>query len=148
MDRDSCRVRPDRRSNYFLKNSSLHFVNMLVSKLIETEKEYEESIQRIDKLFHAPEGSLESQELQLLVVLVQQYENVHFPLEEVDPIEAIEVRMQELSLSRKDLEPYLGDKSVVSKILNRKRELTLDMVRRLHTALRIPADVLIGTASS
>lgn len=119
---------------------------MFVSKLIETEQEYDEAIQRIDVLFHAPQGTPEAKELQLLVVLVQQYEDVHFPLEEVDPIEAIEVRMQELSLNRKDLEAYLGDKSVVSKILNRKRELTLDMVRRLHVALRIPANILIGTS--
>lgn len=85
--------------------------------------------------------------MQLLVVLVQQYEEVRYPLEAVDPIEAIEVRMQELSLNRKDLEPYLGDKTVVSKILNRKRELTLEMVRRLHIALRIPTDLLVGTAT-
>lgn len=120
---------------------------MIVNKLIDTEKEYQEAINRIDEIFHAPEGSEEARELQLLVVLVQKYEDEKYPLEAPDPIEAIETRMQELSLSRKDLEPYVGDKTVVSKILNRKRELTLDMVRRLHVALRIPAELLIGATS-
>lgn len=120
---------------------------MVIDKLIETEQEYQQALQRIDAIFHAPEASKEAKELQLLVVLVQQYEEVRYPLEAVDPIEAIEVRMQELSLNRKDLEPYLGDKTVVSKILNRKRELTLEMVRRLHIALRIPTDLLVGTAT-
>lgn len=120
---------------------------MVIDKLIETEQEYQMVLHRIDEIFHAPEASREAKELQLLVVLVQQYEEVHYPLEAVDPIEAIELRMQELSLNRKDLEPYLGDKTVVSKILNRKRDLTLDMVRRLHVALRIPADLLVGTAT-
>ena len=120
---------------------------MVIDKLIETEQEYQQALQRIDAIFQAPEASKEAKELQLLVVLVQQYEEVRYPLEAVDPIEAIEVRMQELSLNRKDLEPYLGDKTVVSKILNRKRELTLEMVRRLHIALRIPTDLLVGTAT-
>jgi HTH-type transcriptional regulator / antitoxin HigA len=115
-----------------------------IHKLIETEEEYEAALQRIDEIFHAIPGSPESDELKLLVVLVQKYEEEKYPLPPLDPIEAIEIRMEELSLSRKDLEPYLGDKSVVSKILNRKRDLTLDMVRRLHVALRLPAEVLIG----
>lgn len=120
---------------------------MIVNKLIETEQEYQETIDRIDELFHAPEGSGEAKELQLLVVLVQKYEDEKYPLEAPDPIEAIKARMEELSLSRKDLEPYIGDKTVVSKILNRKRELPLDMVRRLHVALRIPAELLMSTTS-
>ncbi len=115
-----------------------------IQKLIETEQEYEVAIKRIDEIFHAPLGSPEFDELKLLVVLVQKYEEERYPLSNVDPVEAIEVRMQELALSRKDLEPYLGDKSVVSKILNRKRELTLDMIRRLHVALRLPMEVLVG----
>ncbi len=117
---------------------------MILQKLIETEEEYQEAINRIDAIFHAPEGTDEARELQLLVLLVQTYEEEKYPLETPDPIEAIEIRMKELSLTRKDLEPCLGDKTVVSKILNRKRSLTLDMIRRLHVALRIPADVLLG----
>ena len=120
---------------------------MTVYKLIETEKEYEEAINRIDEIFHAQEGSEEAKELQLLVVLVQKYEDEKYPLEIPDPIEAIQARMEDLALTRKDLEPYLGDKTVVSKVLNRKRELTLEMIRRLHVALRIPAELLLGVTS-
>lgn len=120
---------------------------MTVNKLIETEKEYEEAINRIDEIFHAQEGSEEAKELQLLVFLVQKYEEEKYPLEAPDPIEAIQLRMEDLSLTRKDLEPYLGDKTVVSKVLNRKRELTVEMIRRLHIALRIPAELLIGVTS-
>lgn len=117
---------------------------MVVKKLIETEEEYQEAIDRIEVIFHAPEGSEEARELQLLVLLVQKYEEEKYPLEAPDPIEAIETRMEELSLTRKDLEPLIGDKTMVSKILNRKRTLTLDMIRRLHVALRIPAELLLG----
>lgn len=120
---------------------------MTVNKLIETEKEYQDAINRVEEIFHAPVGSEESKELQLLVVLVQKYEDEMYPLDVLDPIEAIEVRMEELDLTRKDLEPLIGDKTVVSKILNRKRELTLDMIRRLHVALRIPADLLLGVTT-
>ncbi|WP_114782878.1 helix-turn-helix domain-containing protein [Botryobacter ruber] len=117
---------------------------MKIQKLIETEQEYETAIRRIDAIFDAPEGSKEADELKLLVLLVKKYEEENYPMPEPDPIEAILLRMEELGLERKDLEPFIGDKTIVSKVLNRKRDLTVKMIRNLHQGLRLPAEVLIA----
>lgn len=117
---------------------------MNVTKLIENESEYQGAIRRIDELFDPPQGSKEADELQLLVLLVKKYEEENFPMPEPDPIEAILIRMEDLGLDRKDLEAYIGDKTVVSKVLNRKRELTVKMIRNLHYGLGLPAEVLIA----
>lgn len=117
---------------------------MKVYKLIENEEEYEAAIRKIDAIFNAPEGSREANELKLLVLLVKKYEEENYPMPEPDPIEAILTRMEDLGLSRKDLEAYIGDKTIVSKVLNRKRELTVKMIRNLHHGLGLPAEVLIA----
>ena len=86
-------------------------------------------------------------ELDVLVTLVESYEDKHFPIESPDPIEAILFRMEEMDLMRKDLEPYIGSRHRVSEVLNRKRELSLNMIRRLHEGLGIPIENLIGKAA-
>jgi HTH-type transcriptional regulator/antitoxin HigA len=116
---------------------------MKIVKLIETDAEYEAALARIDALFDAPKNTPEGQELELLVVLVNHYEAIHYPIPAADPVEAIKYRMEELGWTAKDLEALLGDKATVSRILNRKRELTVEMMRKLSTHLRIPAAILL-----
>ncbi len=91
----------------------------------------------------ARKGSPEGDRLDVLATLVEAYEERRFPIEAPDPIEAIQFRMEQMGLTRKDLEPILGSRARVSEILNRKRPLTLPMIRRLAADLKIPADVLI-----
>lgn len=113
-------------------------------QIIETEKDYKRALQRIEKLFDIPKDNPESQELQVLVLLVKKYETENFdeiPLP--DPIDAIKVRMEDLGLKAKDLVPAIGDKGTVSKILNRKTPLSLKMIRNLCKILGLPAEVLI-----
>jgi len=113
-------------------------------QIIETEKGYNNALQRIEELFDAPKGTPESHELQILVLLVKKYETDNF--EEVplpDPINAIKVRMEDLELKSKDLIPAIGDKGTVSKVLNRKIPLSLRMIRNLSKILSLPAEVLI-----
>lgn len=112
-------------------------------RIIENEHQYQAYLARIDELFEAPEGSPEARELELLTLLVNKYEEEHYPLSTPDPIEFIKVRMEDLGLKDKDLVPYLGDKAIVSKILNRRRKLSIEMIRRLHKGLRFPLDVLV-----
>ncbi len=116
-------------------------------KIIESEAEYASALKRIDQLFDAPRGTKEAGELELLVLLVNNYEDKHYPVPPADPVEAIKYRMEELGLANKDLEPMLGDKATVSRILNRKRDLTADMMRKLHRQLGIPAEVLLHTTT-
>ncbi|WP_310587953.1 MULTISPECIES: transcriptional regulator [Dyadobacter] len=113
-------------------------------KLIETEKEYNNAIARIDELFDAPQASKEAKELDLLVLLVNKYEQENFPIEEPDPIEYIKIRMEEMGLKATDLVPYMGNKGNVSRVLNRKRGLSIEMIRNLHKGLGFPLDVLIS----
>ncbi|WP_026628671.1 helix-turn-helix domain-containing protein [Dyadobacter alkalitolerans] len=113
-------------------------------KLIETEEEYDNAIARIDELFDAAKGSEEAKELDLLVLLVNKYEQENFPIEEPDPIEYIKIRMEEMGLKATDLVPYMGNKGNVSRVLNRKRGLSIEMIRNLHKGLGFPLDVLIS----
>lgn len=89
-------------------------------------------------------GTLEGDRLDILVTLVQAYEAKHVPIAAPDPVEAIKFRMEQSGLSVKDLEPIIGKKNRVYEVLNRKRPLTLAMIRRLHRSLGIPAEVLIA----
>ena len=112
-------------------------------KLIETRREYDQILKRIDLLFDAPKGTPEARELDLLVLIINKYEEENFPIEEPDPIEYIKIRMEELGLKANDLIPYIGNKGNVSKVLNRKRGLSIEMIRNLHKGLGFPLDVLI-----
>ena len=110
---------------------------------IKTEADYDAALEEIEGLMDARSGSAKGDHLDVLVTLVEAYEAGRHPIEPPDPIEAIKHRMESLGLTRKDLEPIVGRRPRVSEILNRKRGLTLAMIRRLHQELGIPADVLI-----
>lgn len=112
-------------------------------KLIKTEKEYRKILARFEKIFHARKGTKESDEADLLAVLIERYEDEHYKIEASDPIEAIKYRMEQQNLKQKDLAKYLGGKDKVSKILNKKRKLTLDMIRNLHQFLHLSLDALV-----
>lgn len=108
------------------------------------ENDHKAALTRIDDLWGATPGAPEFEELGVLAALVDPYENEQFPTGALDPIETIFIRMDDLGLERKDLEPCIGSRARVSEILNRKRALTLPMIRKLSDLLRIPADLLIG----
>lgn len=112
-------------------------------KVIRTEEDYQEALARLEKIFDSKPGSINGDELEILSILIDQYEKEHFPIDLPDPIEAIKFRMDQMGLKQKDLAEIVGFKSRVSEILNKKRKLTLEMVRKLNTALRIPTEVLI-----
>jgi len=112
-------------------------------RLIKTEEEYQNALSRLDQIFDAPEGSEESDEADILALLIDEYENKHYPVEAPDPIEAIKIRMEEMHLKQKDLADALGGKNRVSEILNRKRKLTVDMIRNLSVRLNLSASLLI-----
>ena len=112
-------------------------------KPIKTEKDYQKALQRLEVVFDAKNGTAEGDELELIGILISQYENEHFPIDLPDPVEAIKFRMEQLDYNQNDLARVIGLKSRVSEILNRKRKLSLDMIRKLHEVLHIPTDVLI-----
>ena len=111
-------------------------------KPIRTEEEYEEALQEIELLFDAPPGSPEESKMEVLAILVDAYEEEHYAIPLPDPIEAIKFHMERLGLRNKDMVPYLSSPSRVSEVLNRKRKLTLKMIRKIHKALDIPLEVL------
>lgn len=117
--------------------------NMKITKVIETEQEYEKSLKRLEKVFDAKPNSPEKREAELLVLLIEKFEDEHYPIEAPDPIEAIKFRMEQMGYKQKDLEGVIGYKGHVSEILNRKRKLTLDMIRNLHEKLNIPLASLV-----
>ena len=110
---------------------------------IKTEEEYNGAMAIIDSLINAPENSEDSEKLELFSILVEDYENKYYKMDMPDPIEAIKQRVEQLGLTRKDLEQSLGSRARVSEILNKKRNLTLLMIRKLSKNLNIPADILI-----
>jgi len=112
-------------------------------KPIKTETDYDEALAEIASLMDAELGTPEGDRLDILVTLVEAYEEKQWQIDPPDPIEAIKVRMQQRGLTRQDLARVLGSKSRVSEVLNRKRSLTLKMIRRLHDTLGIPAESLI-----
>ncbi|GAA4316848.1 helix-turn-helix domain-containing protein [Flaviaesturariibacter amylovorans] len=112
-------------------------------KPIKTKKDYQAAMQRLEVIFDARHGSPEGDELEVLSILIEKYENEHFPVGMPDPIEAIRFRMEQLGYNQSDLAEVVGLKSRVSEILNKKRKLTLEMIRQLHQRLNIPTDVLI-----
>jgi len=111
---------------------------------IKTEDDYRSALLRIEELMEARPDSDAGSELDVLTTLVEAYEAKHFPIEAPDPVDAILFRMEQMGLGRKDLEPLLGSKSRVSEVLNRKRDLSLSQIRRLHEGLNIPLENLVG----
>jgi HTH-type transcriptional regulator/antitoxin HigA len=113
-------------------------------KPIKTETDYREALTRLDEIFDATIGSTESDEADILGIMIDDYENKHYPIEAPDPIEAIKIRMEEMHLKQVDLIPEIGGKSRVSEILSRKRRLTVDMIRKLAIRLNLSAGLLIS----
>jgi HTH-type transcriptional regulator/antitoxin HigA len=114
-------------------------------KPIKNEHEYDLALDRVDELMDiSPEmGTAQSDELEVLVMLIEKYEEQNWYIAEPDPIEAIKVRMEQMHLKQKDLVPYIGNKSKVSEVLNRKVALSLSMISKLATGLQLPLEALI-----
>jgi HTH-type transcriptional regulator/antitoxin HigA len=112
-------------------------------KPIRTRKEYHQALERLDEIFDAKKATEAGDELEILGILIDQYETQRFPMDLPDPIEAIKFRMEQLGYSQSDLSRIVGRKSRASEILSKKRKLSLDMIRQLHKEWNIPTDVLI-----
>ena len=110
---------------------------------IKTEADYQAAMEEIGRLFDAAPDTPEGDRLEVLTTLVEAYEEKHFAIPLPDPVEAIKYYMKSRGLTRRDLESYIGSRGRVSEILNRKRSLSIEMIRRLHAGLGIPAEVLI-----
>jgi len=117
---------------------------MMEIQPIKTEQDYNQALAEIEKCWGANEGTETGDKLDILLVLVDDYENIHYPILPPDPIEAIKFRMEQMNLSRKDLEPYIGGRGRVSEVLNYQRGLSLNMIRKLHSKLSIPLENLIS----
>ncbi len=113
-------------------------------KPIKTEIDYRIALKRLEVIFDAEIGTQESDEADILGLMIDDYEKKHYPIEAPDPIEAIKIRMEEMSLKQVDLVNEIGGKSRVSEILNRRRKLTVDMIRKLTTRLNLSPGLLIN----
>ena len=113
---------------------------------IKTEDDYSNALLRIDSLMDAESDTEEGEGLDVLATLVEVYEAKNFPIDAPDPVEAILFRMEQMGISRKDLEPFLGGRSRVSEVLNRTRGLSITQIRKLHAGLNIPYENLLGVA--
>ena len=111
---------------------------------IKTELDYNSAIKRIEELWGSKKDTPNGDEMDLLVTLVESYEMKHYPIAPPDPIDAIKFRMEQMGMSKEDMVKYLGSQSRVSEILNRKRKLTLKMVKSLYKGLKIPAEILLA----
>ena len=112
-------------------------------KIIRSEQEYEIALQRMGVIFDAQLGTPESDEADVLSLLIEDYEKKHYPVDPPDPIEAIIIRMEEMHLKQRDLVGIFGGKNRVSEVLNRKRKLTVEMIRKLNSHLHLSPEILI-----
>ncbi|WP_277111278.1 helix-turn-helix domain-containing protein [Chryseobacterium taklimakanense] len=112
-------------------------------KPIKTERDYNIALDRLEEIFDAKPGTSEGDELEVLGILIEKYEDENYPIDLPDPIEAIKFRMEQMNYSQNDLAKVLGLRSRASEILNRKRKLSLEMIRNLHNVMKIPTEVLI-----
>jgi len=113
-------------------------------KPIKTEKDYDKALERLEVIFDASPNSKEGDEAEILSLLIENYENEYYPIEAPDPIEAIKIRMEEMEFKQKDLVGVIGGKSRVSEILNKKKRLTVEMIRKLEEKLHISASILVN----
>ena len=118
------------------------------AKIIKTEAEYQATLARIEKIFDAKPGTPKGDELELLLLLVETYEEKTYPVDSPDPIAALRFRMEQEGLKPKDLIPYIGSKSKVSEILSGRRSLSLTMIRKLVSGLHLPAEVALRKTKS
>jgi HTH-type transcriptional regulator/antitoxin HigA len=112
-------------------------------KPIRSESDYESALAEVERLWGAKSGTAEGDRLDVLATLIEVYEAQRYPMDPPDPIAAIEFRMEQQGLNRKDLEPIFGTRSRTSEVLNRRRSLSIEMIRKLHDQLGISADILI-----
>jgi HTH-type transcriptional regulator/antitoxin HigA len=112
-------------------------------KIIHSEAEYEQALAYVETLMDAETDSPEEDELEIWTLLIENYEETYYPIPPPDPVEAIRFRMDQLGLNPSDLAPYIKSKSKISEVLNRKRSLSLTMIRALHQGLGIPAEILV-----
>lgn len=112
-------------------------------KPLKTEEDYNLALERLEEIFHAPINSPEGDEAEVLSILIEKFEDEHYPIEAPNPLEAIMFRMEQMDMKKKDLAEVIGYKSRVSEILSGKRKLNLNMIRRLHEKLKIPYESLI-----
>jgi HTH-type transcriptional regulator/antitoxin HigA len=113
-------------------------------KLIKTEADYQTALKRLELVFDAKTGTTESDEADILGLMIDDYEKKHYPIEAPDPIEAIKIRMEEMQLKQVDLADAIGGKNRVSEVLNRKRKLTVEMIRNLAVRLNLSPGLLIN----
>jgi HTH-type transcriptional regulator/antitoxin HigA len=112
-------------------------------KVIKTEEDYTKALKRLEVIFDAPANTSDGDEAEILGILIEKYEDEHYPIDPPDPIEAIKFRMEQMEMDKKDLAKIIGYKSRVSEIFTRKRKLNLEMIRRLHDKMKIPYESLI-----
>ena len=112
-------------------------------KPIHSKADYDKALKEVERLWGARSGTKEGDRLDILATLIDVYEAQHYPMDAPDPIDAIKFRMEQQGLTRKDLEPLIGTRTRVAEVLNRKRSLSIRMIRRLHLKLGIPAEILI-----
>jgi len=117
-------------------------------KPVRNVREHKAALAEVERLWDAKPGTSEHDRLDVLVTLIEAYEDKHEPIPPPDPVDAILFRMDQLHLDRKDLEPLIGSRARVSEVLGRRRGLSLGMIRRIHSQLGIPADILVGSASA
>ena len=115
----------------------------MVWRIINTERQYQKALARTLQIFHAKNGTPEADELSLLLLLVKDYEDKHISLPNIDPIEAVKLKMEERGMKAKDLEPIIGSKGHVSSILSGRRELTLNMAKKLKAFFNLPAEIFM-----
>jgi HTH-type transcriptional regulator / antitoxin HigA len=112
-------------------------------KPLKTKKDYNLAIARLEEIFDSKPGTPAGDELEILGILIEKFETEHYPIDFPDPIEAIKFRMEQIGYNQTDLANVIGFKSRVSEIMNKKRKLSLDMIRKISDSLRIPTDLLI-----
>jgi len=112
---------------------------------IKNEKDYQKALKALEKVFDAEPNTSEGDTAEVLVLLIEDYEKKHFPIDAPDPIEAIKYIMEEQGLSNKDVIPYFGSKSLVSQVLRRQRKLSLKMIRSLHEGMGLPYEILMAS---
>jgi len=112
-------------------------------KIIKTEKDYNKALKKLEQIFDAKPNTKEGNELEILTLLIEKYEQENFPIDFPNPIDAIKFRMEQMGYKQKDLAAVIGFHSRVSEVLNKKRKLTLDMIRKFNEVLHIPTEVLI-----
>ena len=112
-------------------------------KPIKTERDYKNALERLEIIFDASPNTKDGDEAEILSLLIENYEDKYYPIEAPDPIEAIKIRMEEMNIKQKDLVGVIGGKSRVSEILNRKKRLTVEMIRKLEDMLHLSASILV-----